>query len=194
MDAGLLTVWALALAAIAVLGAVLRRTLQRGPSVVPPTVQPFADKLLFQYEPAGVGVSTDARVIVHIPSIAWGTEWRSDLIRLEVVEQPSDSIVFTGLGDLEVLAVYDLAAFRMTDPGADIRVERFMEPIEVILTTEYGDGNLGVVTQTDRTWILAPAAQVSPREIEGVDLPLGRKWAAAAIARLGRVCLVQIRE
>ena len=196
----LLIVWLLALVAIAILGAMLRQTLRRGPKSVLPgasendPLQPYTDNLLFQYEPESVRVSRDARVIVHIPGMAWDAEWRGDLIRLEVVEQPPDSFVFAGVGAVEVLSAYDLAAFRMTDVGADIRVERFPEPVDVLLTTERGDGSLGIVTQVDRTWVLAPAARVSPREFEGVDLPPGRRWAAAAVARLGRVCLVRLSE
>jgi hypothetical protein len=195
---GFVLVWGLALLAIAALLAALALTLRHGTRSVPEpdSFQPFEDRLLFQYEENSTCVSTDARVIVHIPGIAWDAGWRSDLLRLDVAEKAPDVVDFPAeLGDVDVLVVYDLAAFRMTDAGTDIPVERFLEPVDVILTTERTDRDLGLATRADSTWIMASttASSVWPHELEGVSIPHGRGWAAVTTTRLGRVCLVQLR-
>jgi hypothetical protein len=199
---GLVFVWGLALLVIAALLAVLVSTLRHGARAVPSAgtesdaFQPLEDRLLFQHEENSVRVSTDARVIVRVPGIAWDASWRRDLLRLEVVEQSPAAVSFPSeLGDVEVLAVYDLAAFRMTEVGTDVPVERFLEPIDVILTTDLTDRDLGLVTRADSTWILTSAASalISPEELDGVTLVPGMGWAAVATTRLGRVCLVRLR-
>jgi hypothetical protein len=196
---GFVFVWCLALLVIAVLLAVLALTLRRGAHSVPEpdTLQLFEDRLLFQYEEDRTCVSTDARVIVCIPGIAWDTGWRSDLLRLDVTERTPDVVDFPAeLGDVDVLVVYDLSVFRMTDAGTDIPVERFLEPVDVILTTDRTDRDLGLVTRVDSTWVLASmaASPILPQELEGVGIPPGRGWAAVATTRPGRVCLVQLRS
>jgi len=199
---GFAVVWGLALLVIAALAVVLALTLRRGTRATPSdggepdSFQPFEDRLLFQYEESVVRVSTDARVIVRIAGIAWEAGWRGDLLRLDVIEQAPHTVDFPSeLGDLELLVVYDLAAFRMTEAGTDIAVERFMEPVDVILTTDRADRDLGIVTRPDSTWVLATSASApaSLRELEGAELPPGSGWAAVATTRLGRVCLVRLR-
>lgn len=202
MGTGFAVVWGLALLVIAALAVVLALTLRRETRATPSdggepdAFQPLEDRLLFQYEESVVRVSTDARVIVHITGIAWEAGWRGDLLRLDVVEQAPHTVDFPSeLGDLEVLAVYDLAAFRMTEAGTDMVVERFLEPVDVILTTDRADQDLGIVTRADSTWVLATSASApaSLHELEGAELPPGRGWAAVATTRLGRVCLVRLR-
>ena len=117
-------------------------------------------------------------------------------MRLDVAEKAPDVVDFPAeLGDLEVLVVYDLSVFRMTDAGTDVPVERFREPVDVVLTTDRTDGDLGLVTRADSTWILAStaASSVLPYELEEVSIPPGRGWAVVATTRLGRVCLVLLR-
>lgn len=199
MSAGFTVVWGLALLAIAALVAVLVLTLRRGERAVsfndseardPDLVR---DTLLFYYEPDGVRSTANGRVIVHIPGAAWDDGWREDLLRLEVVQHTPDAVTFPGeLGAAEVLAVYDLVAYRMTEMGTDIEVDRFLEPVDVVLTSDRQDCRLGLVTQTDGSWVMAPPADVSLDDYESIRLPPDERWASAAVVRPGKVCLVRL--
>ncbi len=193
-------VWALALLAIAVLLVTLARLLRRAPGTSTPGDEPAElrlahDTLLFYYEEDGVRSTADGRVIVHIPGAAWDAGWREDLLRLEVIEQPHGLVTFLEeLGPADALAVYDLAAYRMTEMGTDVAVERFPAPIDVILTGDRMDGQLGVVMRTEHAWVLAPPADVAPRALEGIELPAGRVWVATALVRPSRICLVRMHN
>jgi hypothetical protein len=201
MDAGLAIVWGIALVAIAGLSTAVAVTLRRAPAsseLVEGEPEPRAllrDILLFYYEQDSVRSTADARVIVHIPGVAWDAGWRADMLRLEVNEQTPDGVVLADeLSEAEVLAVYDLSAYRMTELGTDIGIQRFLEPVNVILTAGRAEGRLGIAARTDDAWALAPSSSVHPRDLAGVDLPSDLVWAAAAIARPGSVCLVGLPE
>ncbi len=200
MQAAYTIVWGGALLAIVGLLVALRGTLQRSPQRSSSigsdaeASEPIKDTLLFYYEEDSVRSTFGARVIVHISGLAWDAGWREDLLRLEISELSCDAISLPSeLGSVEVLAVYNLAAYRMTEMGTDIKVERFLEPIDVILT-ERSDHSLGLAIQIDRSWTLTPPANLSPRQFEGIDLPTGHNWAAALLTRLGTICLVQLPD
>jgi hypothetical protein len=197
MDAGLVVVWGIALVAIVGLSAAVAVTLRQGPGPAqlaedePDQPAPIRDILLFYYEQDGVRSTADAQVIVHIPGVAWDAGWRADMLRLEVNEQPPAEVMLAGeLSQAEVLAVYDLLAYRMTELGTDIGIQRFLEPVNVILTTDRPEGRLGVAVRIDDAWAAATPSDVHPRDLVGIDPPPGLRWAAAAITRPGRVCLV----
>jgi hypothetical protein len=130
-------------------------------------------------------------MIVHIPGTAWDQEWRDDLLRLEVsTEEPAAVAVPGAWGEVRVLAAYAVRAYRMTEIGTDIAVERFAAPVDVFLTTGDGAGELRFAVNNEGTWMLAPSAALSPEMFEGIDIPTGRRWVAASVTRLREIGLV----
>jgi len=97
-------------------------------------------------------------------------------------------------GAAEVLAAYSLRAYRMTDLGTDIEVERFAAPLDVFLTVEGVEPGLRFGVNHEGRWTLAPPAALSPETIEGVDISAGESWAAASIAGMREICLVRVPE
>lgn len=198
MQVGFVIAWVLALLLIGLLLVLLAPTLvgrvprvSAGKRESAPALS--KDTLLFYYEEDSVRSTTDGRLIVHIPGLAWDAGWRDDLIRVEVVEQPVGSIALRGeLHRALPLACYSLAAYRMTEMGNDVKIVQFPEPIDVILTHSRANLGLGVVTGAGDSWHMAPAALISPRQFDQVDMPTGRGWAAAAIAHVGSIALVQL--
>jgi hypothetical protein len=199
MIGGLIIVWSLALLAIGALLIALVRTC----TVPLPTrsedggrvegFQSIKDTLLFYYETQSVSSALDGRVLIHIPGVAWDPEWRHDLLRIEVatrdpgvVSRPPE------WGQATVLAAYDLAAYRMTEMGTDVAVERFWAPVEVILTTEATESNLRILLESDGEWTLAPPTDAQLRQIEGMLLTSGHIGVAASLTRLGPMSLVRL--
>jgi hypothetical protein len=205
MGGAFLIVWGVALAAIVALGTLLVWTLRRQPAVeegesprVTGGVQGGAgsgDTLLFYYEEESVRTTPDGRVIIRMSGLAWEREWHDDLLRLEVgVEDPASVEVPAEWGAAEVLAAYSLRAYRMTDLGTDIEVERFAAPVDVFLTVEGVEPGLRFGVNHEGRWTLAPPATLSPETIEGIDIPAGESWAAASIAGMREICLVRVSE
>jgi hypothetical protein len=205
MGGAFLIVWGVALAGIVALGALLVWTLRREPSIREDEA-PYAtgaaqggaesgDTLLFYHEEESVRATPHGRVIVRISGMAWEREWHDDLLRLEVgVEDPASVEVPAEWGGAQVLAVYCLRAYRMTDLGTDIEIERFAAPVDVFLTIEGVEPGLRFGVNHEGRWTLAPPATLSPATIEGIDIPAGQSWAAASIAGMREVCLVRAPE
>jgi hypothetical protein len=205
MGGALLIVWGIALLAILALGGLLLWTLRRQ---VVPDARPQApveqaggldvgssETLLFYYEEESVRATPGGRVIVRIPGMAWESEWQDDLLRLEVlVEDPASIAVPEAWGAAEVLAAYALRAYRMTEIGSDIEVERFAAPVDVFITADERGGELRFGVNNREGWTLAPLTALSPQALDGVDIPAGRSWAAASIAGMREVCLVRMPE
>jgi hypothetical protein len=198
MGGALFIVWGVALVAILALGGFVVWTLRRG---VAPNLAPKAadagggDTLLFYYEQESVRATPQGTVIVRIPAMAWEGEWQDDLLRLEVLsEDPASIVVPASWGAAEILAAYALRAYRMTDLGTDIDVERFAAPVDVFVTTAEVGGELRFGVNNEEGWTLAPLAALSPQALEGVDIPPGRSWAAASIAGMRNICLVRMPE
>lgn len=198
MQIGFVIAWVVALLLIGGLLALLAQTLA---GTNPPTpagkraAEPALSKdtLLFYHEEDSVRSTADGRLIVHIPGLAWDAGWHDDLLRLEVAERPLSSITLgSELQGAVPLAVYDLAAYRMTEMGTDVPIDRFPEPIDVILTHNRTSSDLRVVIHSGDRWNLSPAALASPRQFEQVDLAAGRDWAAAAIVHVRPIALVQV--
>jgi hypothetical protein len=130
-------------------------------------------------------------MVVHIPGTAWDQAWRDDLLRLEVsIEEPAAEVVPAAWGEVRVLAAYAVRAYRMTEIGTDIAVERFAAPVDVFLITEDRVGELRFGVNNEGTWMLAPPAGLSPETFEGIDIPAGKRWVAASVTRLREICLV----
>ena len=201
MGGALFIVWGVALVAILALGGLLVWTLRReAPTETPvdkadgPTVED-GGTLLFYYEEESVRSTPQGGVIARIPGMAWDREWQDDLLRLEVLSSDPASIqVPAAWGAAEVLAAYALRAYRMTEMGTDIEVERFAAPVDVFMTTGEGGGKLRFGVNNEEGWTLAPLATLSPQALEGVDIPTGRGWAAASIANMREICLVRMPE
>jgi hypothetical protein len=195
MGGALLIVWGVALLAIVALGGLLAWTLRRE-MLLEKASRPQVDggdTLLFYYEEESVRSTPRDQVIVRIPGMAWEGEWQDDLLRLEVLgRDPAAIRVPAAWGAAKVLAAYALRAYRMTEMGNDVRVERFAAPIDVFLTTDVVEGELRFGVNREEGWTLAPLAALSPQALEGVDLPAGRGWAAASIAGMREICLVQM--
>ncbi len=197
MGGAFLVIWGVALLAVVALGAILWLTLRQG---APPesldaagsaASGPLSDTLLFYYEEQGVGRTSQGGMIVHIPGSAWDQEWRDDLLRLEVsTKEPAAVAVPTAWGEVRVLAAYAVRAYRMTEIGTDIVVERFAAPVDVFLMAEDEAGELRFGVNNEGTWMLAPSAALSPEMLEGVDIPAGQRWVAASVTRLREICLV----
>ena len=191
-------VWGLALLAIMVLLSVLLRTL-RGQTRANHTADPdlpvalASDTLLFYHEQDSVQRTADKHVTVHIPGIAWEAQWRDDLLRLQVSElSPLQVTLPPELGPVQVLAAFDLAAYRMTEIGRDVEIAHFAGAIRIVLASQGHEGDLGVAVYTDGRWALAAPAEVPPRIVDQISLPPGDRGIAAQLARPGRVCLVQL--
>ena len=183
--------------AVIALGAVLWRTVRQGAPGKPTDAAaavgggPLCDTLLFYYEQEGVGRTAQGGMIVHIPGTAWDQEWRDDLLRLEVSTGEPGAVDAPGAwGEVRVLAAYAVRAYRMTEIGTDIVVERFADPVDVFLTTGEGAGELRCAVNNEGTWMLAPTAALSPEMFEGIDIPAGRRWVAASVTRLREISLV----
>ncbi len=196
METALIVVWGVALLIIAALSALLVWTLKsRAPARVAqeplPEFQPLKDTLLFYYEEQSVRSTAGREVIIRIPGTAWDTDWQSDLLRLEIVgRDPRRVSLPAEWGAMEILAAYELRAYRMTEMGKDLEIERFASPIDVILTTDKKGDGLHVAARPMDEWIRIPLADVSPGELE-IDLPGGRSWAAASVVELGELCLLK---
>ncbi len=191
-------IWGLALLAIVVLLLVLRRTL-RGQTRANHTDDPdlpvalATDTLLFYHEQDSVQRTADKHVTVHIPGAAWEAQWSDDLLRLQVSELPSLPVALPPeLGPLQVLAVFDLKAYRMTEIGTDVEIAHFADVIRIVLASQGHEGNLGVAVHSDSTWVLAAPAEVPPRIWDRILLPSGDRGIAASLVRPGRVCLVRL--
>ncbi len=193
MGTALVVIWGIALLVIAILSALLVWSLRsRTPTTTGPvpTFKPLKDTLLFYYEEQSTRSTAGREVIIRIPGTAWDTDWRSDLLRLEIVGRNPRAVVLPAeWGAARVLAAYELRAYRMTEMGKDLEIERFASPIDVILTTEESGDELRVAARPRDAWIQIPPADVSPGELE-VDLPGGRRWAAASVVELGELCLL----
>ena len=201
MGGALFIVWGAALVAILGLGGLLVWTLRREAPPETPVEQaegPPVEEggtLLFYYEEESVRATPQGGVIARIPGMAWDREWQDDLLRLEVVgADPASIDVPAAWGAAEVLAAYALRAYRMTEMGTDIEVERFAAPVDVFMTTGEGEGRLRFGVNNEEGWALAPLAALSPQALEGVDLPPWRGWAAASIAGMRQICLVRMPE
>jgi hypothetical protein len=203
MGGALFIVWGIALLALLVLGGLLAWALRRQalPDALPETpvekVKGFAvrggETLLFYYEEESVRATPGGQVIVRISGMAWEGEWQDDLLRLEVLGQDPASVrVPEEWGAAEVVAAYALRAYRMTEMGNDIPVERFAAPVDVFLTTDVDGGELRFGVNNKDSWELAPLATLSPQALDGIDLPPERGWAAASIAGMREVCLVRM--
>jgi hypothetical protein len=195
----LLVVWGIAVVTIVTLGVLLVWTLRR--RMPPDRSQVQAEglgakdkePLLFYYAKENVRSTTNGDVIVRIPGPAWEREWRSDLFRIEICPEDVSTVeVPADWGIVEVLAAYTLRAYRMTDVGTDIEMERFAAPIDVFLTTERAAQSLRLGAYEQGRWIVLPPAVHSPEVLETVDLAPGCEWAVASVAKMGRICLVDV--
>ena len=203
MGGGLYVVWGFALLVILALGGLLAWTLRRGPS---PDAPPEAldqeivrlevqdeGTLLFYHEEESVRSTPHGRVIVRIPGMAWERGWQDDLLRLEVSAlDPASVGAPAAWGAAEVLAAYRLRAYRMTELGTDVEVERFAAPVDVFLTAQGQEARLRFGVHDERGWVLAPFATLSPEALQGVKIPAERSWAAASITGMRDICLVRV--
>lgn len=194
-------VWGLALLAIVALLTMLLRTLrgQQRPDHADDPDLPVAlarDTLLFYYEQDSVQRTADKHVTVHVPGVAWEAQWQDDLLRMQVSELPPLHVVLPlELGPVQVLAVFDLDAYRMIEVGTDVRIARFAEPIRIVLSSQGHEGDLGVaVCTTDSPWALAAPTNVPQRIWGRISLPPGDRGIAASLVRPGRVCLVRLES
>jgi len=199
MGAAFAIVWGVALLVIAVLLVVLALALKRGPALASSgaggaeAFEAIKDALLFYYEENSVRSTTRDRIIVRIPGIAWEMGWKGDLLRLEVnAADPGSVALPPEWSEAQILAVYDLRAYRMTEMGTDVEVERFLAPIDVVLTVKEVDPGLRLIARTDSAWVLAPTTEISPDEFKGSDLPSDRNWIAISVTRLGQICLIRL--
>lgn len=195
MGGVLFIVWGVALLAIVTLGGLLAWTLWREALLerAPSLQAGGGGTLLFYYEQESVRSTPHGQVIVRIPGMAWEAEWQDDLLRLEVLgRDPAAIRVPAAWGAAKVLAAYALRAYRMTEMGSDIQVERFAAPVDIFVTTDVAEGELRFGVNNEEGWALAPLAALSLQAPEGVDLPVGRGWAAASIAGLREICLVRM--
>ena len=191
-------VWGLALVAIMALLTVLLRTL-RGQTRANHTDDPdlpvalARDTLLFYHEQDSVQRTADKHITVHIPGAAWEPQWRDDLLRVQVSEMPPLGVVMPlELGPMQVLAVFDLEAYRMTEMGTDAEIARFAAEVRVVLASQGHEGDLGVAVYTDHAWELAVPAEIPPRIAGRISLPAKDRGIAASLVRPGKVCLVQL--
>jgi hypothetical protein len=198
MGGALYIVWGIAGAAILALGALLIWTLRgevsrRARLATSEASGSGSDTLLFYYEQESVRSTPNGEVIVRIPGMAWEPEWQDDLLRLEVARVDPSSLLVPGeWGAARVLAAYALRAYRMTDLGTDIQVERFAAPVDVFVTTAGFEPRLRFAVKQGERWTLAPPAALSPDTFEDVDIPAGQSWAAASIAGMRDICLVRM--
>ena len=195
MGGALFIVWGVALLALVALGGLLAWTLRREALVARAGGLEVSGggTLLFYYEQESVRSTPGDRVIVRIPGMAWEGEWQDDMLRLEVLgRDPAAIRVPPAWGAARVLAAYALRAYRMTEMGNDVRVERFAAPVDIFLTADIVEGELRFGVNHEQGWTLAPPAALSPQSLQGVDLPAERGWAAASIAGLREICLVHM--
>jgi hypothetical protein len=200
MDMALVTIWVVALVVIVVMLVLLVTTLRRNARVTaliePAAKQPGLpeDTLLFYYEDQSVRSSAGGQLYVRIPGAAWDPAWHADLMRMEVKAQDPGFVTLPAeWGSPKLVTAFSVAAYRMTEMGTDVRVDRFAAPIDVLLTAD-GDqrGLRCAIRLMEEDWTLAPATAVSPITM-GVELPR-RAWSAASILRPGQVCLVRLAD
>jgi hypothetical protein len=201
MAEALLILWGIALIAIVALGVLLGWTLRRGARPEPPAIEieesgvEGDEPLLFYYAEQSVRSNQRGDLIVRMPGTAWEPEWQNDLMRLEVCAKDPALVDVPGeWSACEVVAAYTLHAYRMTEVGTDIAVERFAAPIDVFLSLEGAAIPLRIGVRDNGRWKLAPLATLSSELLEVVQLPAGRSWVAASMASMDEVCLVQVDE
>jgi hypothetical protein len=207
MGASLGIVWGVALLVIAALSLVLVLTLRRRRTDMLTTLSPAAlseednvkesepvqDTLLFYREKQGVRSTTYGHVIVRIPDSAWRTDWRDDLIRIEVNARDTGTVDLPPeWASAPVLAAYEFVAYRMTEMGTDVEIERFEDPIDLIFFEEGADLDLTLLTQTGGGWVSAPEVKIPTVEIVKMETPRGRTRVATSVAELGSVCLIRL--
>jgi hypothetical protein len=193
-------VWGMALLVIAALGAALVVTLRQSPPPpLPgerePEFEPVSDTLLFYYEENCVRSAVQDTLIIRIPGAAWDAEWVEDLLRLEVSTRDPASIALpdegAGFQAEQIVAAYDLSAYRMTEIGTDIEVERFPAPIELVFPAGETDPGVRLLTWTENAWELAPATELSLDEFQGSDVTPKSNWLAVSVTGLGAMCLIR---
>jgi hypothetical protein len=199
MGTALTIIWGIALLIIAALLGVLALTLKRGPQPAALAAgeesarfEPAREILLFEYAQEDIRSTADDSVIVRIPGISWDPAWQKDLIRLEIDTRPQRTVQLTaGWENARVIAAYRLHAYRMTDMGADVAVNSFSEPIEIVFTTTEKTARLEILTQTDGEWTPVPQADISAQELASIRSLGEREWRAGSVRNLGLFCLVR---
>lgn len=201
MDVTLIAIWGVALTVIVAMLVLLVTTLRRNARVTaliePAAKQPGLpeDTLLFYYEDQSVRSTANGHLFVRIPGAAWDPAWHTDLMRIEVKAQDPGFVTLPAeWGSSKLVTAFSVAAYRMTEMGTDVTVDRFAAPIDVLVAAD-GDqqGLRCAVRLTDEDWTLAPATAVSPGTM-GVELPPRRAWSAASILRPGQICLVRLGD
>ncbi|MBN1935745.1 MAG: hypothetical protein JW934_13840 [Anaerolineae bacterium] len=199
METGFVFVWAISLAAIAVLlvllGIALRRQSARAQQDddVARGYVPARDTLIFYHENECVRSTLDGRLWLRIPGIAWDASWRSDLLRVEVRAQDPDQIVpGDPYADAQVIAAYDFLAFRMTETGGDLDVRQFVKPVGVAFLVDGVDPALvDVLARRGGEWQLVPCVQVEPETLGIKRLVKMQHLAAVSVGRLDPLCVVR---
>ena len=201
MDMTLTAIWGVALVVIVVMLVVLTGTLRRNARVTalmqPASAQSglLEDTLLFYYEDESVRGTANRRLFIRIPSAAWDPAWQTDLLRVEVKAQDPGFVTLpTEWGKPELVTAFSLAAYRMTEMGTDIQVERFVAPVDVLLTADGDRQGLRCCARPgDEAWTLAEVSSLSPGDM-GLELSPARGWSAVSVSQLGQVCLLRLAD
>ena len=194
-------VWGVALLLIGGLALLLALTLRRETRTDPDRgsgskeTGSVHDTLLFDFEEQSMRSTTHGHVTIRIPGAAWEADWQEDLIRVEVNEMDLDAVVLPSeWSGAQVLAAYDLCAYRMAETGMDVEIERFEAPIDIIVSSGRTDRGLSLLAQKGNEWASAAATTMSSDEMQSIDLPAGRTRIGTSVIELGPVCLVYMSE
>lgn len=197
MQAVFVVVWAVSLAAIAVLLVLLGRALRRQAADTQQDIDtarhyvPARDTLIFFHDKECVRSTLDGRLWLLIPGIAWDTAWQNDLLRVEVRAQASDQVA---LGDpdagMRAILAYDFLAYRITETGSDLDVRQFVKPIQAAVLVDGIDPALvDVLGRHGSGWQPLPRAQVEPEAV-GIKLRKTQHLIAVSMSRLDPLCVV----
>ncbi len=197
--------WAIVCLVIGVLALLLIRTLRESeragePGVLLPAgeeggFEEEMEPLFFYYDEVEPGIQSlqNGVLLLRVPPTAWETDWRDDLLRVEVTSQdPARYPLGAGVeGHLE--CVYRLSAIRMSERGTDFEVMSFPNPLDLVLSVEVrGEGaEARVMEWADGMWKPLTRAEMPTALVEPLFDPDTRCWAAARIESLGVFGLVR---
>ncbi|MDY7040990.1 MAG: hypothetical protein SVX38_09015 [Chloroflexota bacterium] len=153
------------------------------------------EPLLLYYDEVESGLQgiRSKNLLLRMPPAAWKTDWREDLIRVEVTSQDPTRYALAPEVKGHLERVYHLSAMRMSESGADFEIVSFPHPLDLVLSAEvdHEGAEAQVMEWADGLWKSLPRVEMAVEFIEPMFDPAARCWAAAHIESLGVFGLVR---